>query len=234
MRRACLIIGSLVLALVWLGPLPALAEHAFFAHMTMHMGVVAVASAFLAVGLAGTSVDPTPRWPLLFSPIAASLAELVVVWSWHAPGLHMFARGSVTGLILEQGSFFLVGIWLWLSAFGGGLSFAVKEADSSRRAAGVAGLLFTSMHMTLLGALLALTPRVLYGHMSGAAGLTALEDQQLGGAIMLLVGGAAYLVGGLYLTAALVRGGSRAATGINAAAAPSPTTDAVQGPEGPP
>jgi putative membrane protein len=61
------------------------------------------------------------------------------------------------------------------------------------------------MHMTLLGALLALTPRPLYAHAAGFAGFTAIEDQHLGGAIMLAVGGASYLVGGLWLMAGLMR-----------------------------
>ncbi|HXG67992.1 MAG TPA: cytochrome c oxidase assembly protein, partial [Blastocatellia bacterium] len=74
-----------------------------------------------------------------------------------------------------------------------------------RRAAGVVGLLLTSMHMTLLGALLALTPRPLYHHAAGFSGLTPLEDQHLGGAIMLLVGGISYLAGGCGLTVGLLR-----------------------------
>ena len=52
--------------------------------------------------------------------------------------------------------------------------------------------------MTLLGALFALTPRALYGHGD-------LFDQHLGGAIMLLVGGASYLMGGLWLTAGMLK-----------------------------
>ena len=231
MRRASLIIGFVVLALQWLGPLPELAEHAFWAHMTMHMGVVAVVAACLAFGVAGTRMDPAPRRPAVFSPITASIAELVVVWGWHAPGLHAFARGSLSGLVLEQGSFLLVGVWLWLAAFGGG-SAALSRADDSvrsRRGAGVAGLLFTSMHMTLLGALLALTPRVLYGHMGGTAALTALQDQHLGGAIMLLVGGAAYLAGGLYLTATLVRGEAPSARGAAGAEAKDAAAGAARG-----
>ena len=56
----------------------------------------------------------------------------------------------------------------------------------------------------MLGALLALTPRPLYAHAAGS-GLTPLADQQLGGAIMLLVGGVSYLSGGLWLTAGLLR-----------------------------
>jgi putative membrane protein len=65
------------------------------------------------------------------------------------------------------------------------------------------------MHMTLLGALLALAPRPLYIHLheqaGGLAGLTPLDDQHLGGAIMLLVGGVSYLSGGLLMTARLLR-----------------------------
>jgi putative membrane protein len=63
----------------------------------------------------------------------------------------------------------------------------------------------TSMHMTLLGALLALGSRPLYVHHGGLAMLSPLEDQHVGGAIMLVAGGASYLLGGLYLTARLVR-----------------------------
>jgi putative membrane protein len=75
----------------------------------------------------------------------------------------------------------------------------------NRTAAGIVGLLLTAMHMTLLGALLALAPRPLYAHLEGVSRLTPLEDQHLGGAIMLLTGGVAYLAGGLWLTAGLLR-----------------------------
>jgi putative membrane protein len=61
------------------------------------------------------------------------------------------------------------------------------------------------MHMTLLGALLALTPRPLYDLAERLGPLTALEDQHLGGAIMLLVGAISYLAGGLGLTISLLR-----------------------------
>jgi putative membrane protein len=66
-------------------------------------------------------------------------------------------------------------------------------------------LLLTSMHMTLLGALLALTPRPLYVHAAGLSSLTAIQDQHLGGAIMLLIGGLSYLAGGLWLIVGLLR-----------------------------
>lgn len=200
MPKYLFIAGLLVLGAVWLGPLPGLAPHAFFAHMTMHMGVVAVAAPLLALGLAGGRFDPVHKAPRLFSPIPASVLELVVVWAWHAPMLHHAARHSTAGLAAEQGMFLGAGLLVWLSALGGGV-----RTDKRRAAAGVVGLLLTAMHMTLLGALLALSPRPLYDHAAGFRGMTALEDQHLGGAIMLLVGGAAYLLGGLGLTLGLLR-----------------------------
>ena len=71
-----------------------------------------------------------------------------------------------------------------------------------RAAAGVVALLLTSMHMTLLGALLALSPRPLYAH--AGHGPSALDEQHLGGAIMLGVGGVSYLAGGLWLSVRLL------------------------------
>ena len=127
--------------------------------------------------------------PNFFAPIPAAVAELIIVWSWHAPGPHHFARREILGLIIEQGMFLVVGVWLWLASLA-----------PLKRGPGIIGLLLTSMHMTLLGALLGLAPRSLYHHHNGYGGLNALEDQQLGGAIMLLVGGVVYLSGGLWLT----------------------------------
>lgn len=200
-RRLLAAAGLATLGAIWLGPLPALATRSFTAHMTMHMGVVAVGAGLLALGLAGGRLDPARRWPRLCTPIPASVVELVVVWGWHAPALHHLARHRTWGLALEQGSFVLVGLYLWLSAFGGD-----RSAERHRAGAGVVGLLLTSMHMTLLGALLALGPRTLYHHPAGGAwGLSPLADQHLGGAVMLLVGGVSYLAGGLWLASDLVR-----------------------------
>jgi putative membrane protein len=171
--------------------------------MTMHMLVVAVAAPLLALGAAGTRLDPARRWPGLFAPIPVSLVELVVVWVWHAPALHHAARSHGIAFIIEQATFLAAGLALWISVFGGD-----RPRSPNRTGAGIVALLLTSMHMTLLGALLALSPRALYAH--GIA-THALDDQHLGGAIMLVVGGASYLAGGVALTVSLFRGAARAA-----------------------
>jgi putative membrane protein len=205
MRAALLFFGVLTLMAVWLGPLPSLAPGSFSAHMTMHMGVVAVAAPALALGVAGGRFDPVRHAPQWFPPVPASIVELVVVWGFHTPTLHALARGPTAGLVLEQGSFLASGLVVWLAAFGGDVG-----QRSERTAAGIVALLLTSMHMTLLGALLALPTRLLYSHSAHHAGhalgsLGPLQDQQLGGAIMLVVGGVSYLFGGLWLTGRLLR-----------------------------
>jgi putative membrane protein len=201
MQGVVFFLGLLTLAGAWFGPLPRLAAHAFSAHMVMHMSVVAVAAPLLACGVAGGRLDPVRKAPALFTPIPVSLVELVVVWAWHTPALHHVARHSLSGLVVEQGTFLLSGLVLWLSAFGGD-----DEQRRSRAAAGILALLLTSMHMTVLGVLLALPPRPLYAHVGVVAGLTPLQDQHLGGAIMLLIGGVSYLIGGLWLTREVLRG----------------------------
>jgi putative membrane protein len=204
MRRGTFLLGLITLAAAWLGPLPALAREFFSAHMAMHMTVVALAAPLLALGIGGGAFDPARKAPRWFAPIQASMIELVVVWAWHAPALHHAARHHGAALVAEQGMFFAASLFLWLSALGGD-----DRASGKRRAAGVVGLLLTAMHMTLLGALLALAPRPLYAHLDERAtaftSLTALDDQHLGGAIMLVVGAISYLTGGLWLTIRLLR-----------------------------
>lgn len=195
-RPLAVMLGLATLAAVWLGPLPAMAERMFVGHMLMHVMVVAVAAPLLAIGLAGGRLDLSSRVPALFSPILASVIELFVVWAWHMPALHHAARTSQTALVLEQGSYLFVGLLVWLAAFGG--------ARHRRALAGIAGLLLTSMHMTLLGVLLTMSSRPLFEH-SGLSSLTPLEDQQIGGVIMLVFGGTSYLIGGLYLLFGLLQ-----------------------------
>lgn len=180
-RRVALVAGLGLLAALWLGPLPSLARQSFAAHMTMHMGVVAVAAPLLAIAIGR-------RASTLVAPIPASVAELVIVWAWHAPALHHAARHVPGVMAIEQSMFLGAGVLVWASSL-------------RHRGQGIVALLLTSMHMTLLGALLALTPRALFAH-HGAA---ALGDQHLGGAIMLLAGGASYLAGGLWLTMQLLQ-----------------------------
>jgi putative membrane protein len=190
-------VGALVLTLAW-AHLGGASEHQpFAAYMAAHMAVVAVAAPLLVLGVAGGSRDPAGRWPRAFSPLGASVVELIVVWAWHTPALHALARQHMWALVLEQASFLSAGLYLWISVLGGDAG--------QRRGVGIVALLLTAMHMTLLGALLALAPRALYASVHAVPGMSAVDDQHLGGAVMLILGASAYLIAGVWLSWGLVR-----------------------------
>lgn len=157
----------------WLGPFPA--------HMIRHMGLVALAAPLLVL----TAPDLARR--LAIPVLAGAVLEFAVVWSWHLPALHAAAMHDAAIKLVEQAMFLFAGLAVWSSAL-----------NTREPLAGAGGLLLTSMHMTLLGALLTLASADLYATaMHRAADLTG---QQLGGMLMLAIGTPAYLIGGLWLT----------------------------------
>ena len=167
-----LTLGLVALALVWGLPLDGRAGP-FPVHMIRHMMLVAIVPPILVAGL--------PRLP---SPpiLIAALVEFAVVWGWHAPALHEAAWRAAPVFAVEQASFLVAGLLVWSSALQG------REP-----LAGAGGMLLTSMHMTLLGALLILSPTALYSY-------SGLAQQQIGGMLMLAIGTPVYLVAGLWLT----------------------------------
>ena len=199
--RPLTIAGLLILLLAWAGPLPGMVAASFAAHMALHMTVVGIGVPLLAAGLAPALTGRRLLRSQLALPIAVSLLDLVVVWGWHAPALHHASRTSLWALVVEQASFALVSLLVWV--------VALASTAETRRSAAMAGamtLFFTSMHMTLLGALIGLAPRPIYGeHLHHGGVLPPLADQQLGGVIMLAIGGVIYLAGGLVLMARVLR-----------------------------
>ena len=157
-------------------PTPLTPGDPFARHMLRHMLLVAVIAPLLVVVL------PTPKRPIPDATVlAATVAEFVVVWGWHLPLLHDLAQVATAVFLLEQASFLAVGYWLWRSALQTGSELAA-----------VGALLLTSMHMTLLGALLVLAAEPLY-HAHGEH-VATLAGQQIGGVLMLGIGTPVYLV----------------------------------------
>lgn len=191
-------LGIVLLISAWAGPLPGLVPESFAAHMALHMAVVGIAVPILAAGLAPMVANHPLLRSQLALPIAVSLCDLIVVWGWHAPALHHGSRTSGLMLAIEQASFAIASLLVWLLA----LAAPTGRRDGAALA-GALTLFFTSMHMTLLGALIGLAPRPIYpGHAHHTAfGLSELADQQVGGVIMLAIGGVIYLMGGLTLVA---------------------------------
>lgn len=184
MRALAFVSAIALVALSWTPAVEALVGGMFPAHMIRHMTLVAIVAPLLVLAL--PRALPAP--PVLLGAIA----EFVVVWTWHLPALQGLACTQPVAQVVEQTLFLAAGWAVWAGAL---------RADTPL--AGAGGLLLTSMHMTLLGALLTLAPTDLYSASCGHQ--PSLVGQQLGGMLMLAIGTPAYLIGGLWLTAVSLR-----------------------------
>jgi putative membrane protein len=136
-------------------------------------------------------------WNWLSAGRNATVLHGVAIWVWHAPVLFDAAIANVMIHRLQHLSVLLTAILFWWSVF--------RRSDI-----GLAAwhLLITMLHTSVLGALLALAPRVLYEAQTAAAArwrLTPLEDQQLAGLIMWVPAGMIYAGAALGLTAIWIR-----------------------------
>jgi putative membrane protein len=187
MRPLPLAAGILLLVFLWAGPVAAWAGSSFAGHMVLHMSVMVGAAPLLVVGLPRVVGGLARLFPTAaIAPLAAAL-EFVVVWGWHTPTLCTATRASPVAFVAEQASWVIVGSLLWATVLADWRSAGLSLW------AGVLALLLTGMHMTFLGTLITLASRPLYG--------VPLWDQQVGGIVMLAVGGVAYTVAGVALAA---------------------------------
>jgi len=213
LRVASFLIGWIGLAVALVSPLDTLGSYLFSAHMVQHEILMVVAAPLMVVGkplavwawalprsLTGR-VAGSGRHALLASgwsfitlaPVAWTM-HAVALWVWHAPLLFDAALASETLHTLQHLSFFFFAVLFWWAAAG-------ATARVSRGAA-LLYLFTTMMHTTILGALLTITTKVwytAYGDKPAQFGFTALEDQQLGGLIMWIPGGLAFLIAGLII-----------------------------------
>lgn len=178
-RRIAGLAGVAVLFLGFVSPLCALSSALFAARTVHHVLLVAVAAPLLAYALPMRRAGPMA---------AATAAQAVVFWSWHAPDLYAAALSNDAIYWLMQLSLLASSIWFWSG---------VRRASAP---SAVGHLLIAMVAMGLLGALLTFTERVIYlPHLltTGAFGVTPLEDQQAAGLIMWAPAAAVYLVAAL-------------------------------------
>jgi putative membrane protein len=191
-----LVLGCLVLTGLWASSLRSLASVSFTLHMVLHLGLVLVAAPLLALGVARAAAARHLRFGIA-AAVAFSLVEMLVVWAWHIPALHGAAALRSDAFALQQATFLLAGLLVWVPALGSGRRAAVG---------GAAALVASFVHMTMLGVLLALAPGPIYPAevCGGALGLDPLADQRLGGALMAVTGGFVYLCGAIWSLARLL------------------------------
>ncbi|MCO6415065.1 cytochrome c oxidase assembly protein [Siccirubricoccus sp. KC 17139] len=211
--------GWLLLAGALLSPLHVLGELMFTAHMVEHELVMAVAAPLLVLGrpmaVALWAFPPAARrrigrgarglrrpWHFLTHPAIATFLHGAAIWAWHVPPVFDAVLGHPMLHRAQHLSFLLSALLFWWAML-----------RRARPLVAVADLFLTMLHTGLLGTLLVLAPRVLYGVQTAEAarfGLTPLEDQQLAGLVMWVPGGVIYAGAALALLGqALQRGGRR-------------------------
>jgi putative membrane protein len=205
--------STLVVALVM--PLDAQGSLLFSAHMVQHELLMLVAAPLLVLGrplalwawglpqpwcrAAGRLFHhPAWRvpWLIVTGPLAAWLVHALALWLWHVPALFEAALNDSSVHSWQHLGFLFSALLFWWSVLG-----AVTREEQG---AALVSLFTTMVHTGALGALLTLARTPWYPHYLGTTvpfGITALEDQQLGGLIMWLPASAVYIVCGLALAA---------------------------------
>ena len=204
--------GWLALAVALASPLDALGTRSFALHMAQHELLMLVAAPLMVLGkplaVWAWALPPAAlkaaaaalhgrrwrtAWLALTAPAMAWSLHAAALWAWHAPALFQAGLRSEAIHVLQHASFLASALLFWWAVLRG-------------RANGISVLyVFTTLlHTGFLGALITFAPTVWYPayiETAPALGLTALEDQQLGGLIMWVPAGSILMLAGLALLA---------------------------------
>ncbi|MBA4147083.1 MAG: cytochrome c oxidase assembly protein [Verrucomicrobia bacterium] len=219
-RRQIWTFGAGVLALIvaLVSPLDALSAELSSAHMVQHMILMNVAAPLLIMSspLLAFSWALAPKYRtklgsifrrmhewrprnyLVWQPILLWVVYGVTLWVWHLPALYQTALRNEFVHELQHISFFAVSCVFWRV-----LLDPLKRLHFGRGLA-IVYLFTTSLHATLLGVFMALSPRVWYPDYEttvSAWSLSAIEDQQLAGLIMWMPACAVYAIVAAFLFA---------------------------------
>lgn len=218
-RSACFWAGWAILVLALVSPLHPLGEALFSAHMAQHELLMIAAAPLLvcsrplvpflwgmplsmrrACGRWSHAHAIQVAWRGLTDPFMAWWLHAAALWAWHAPAAFQATLSSPLVHALQHASFLFSALLFWWSLF-------YAHGRQSYGAA-VLYVFSTAVHTSILGALLTLSRSPWYPDYAATApawGLTALQDQQIGGLIMWIPAGVVYLIVGLGLFAAWLR-----------------------------
>jgi putative membrane protein len=217
-------LGWLALVAALVSPLHALGGALFSAHMIQHELMMVVAAPLLVLSrplVAYLWALPTQlrqrvvtwtrcaavrrSWRVITGAGVAWCVHAMALVLWHVPGPYEATLSSSVVHSLQHISFLATALLFW---------WAILRPARATRGTAVAYLFVAMLFTGALGALLAFAPNLWYGSYAtttGRWGLTPLEDQQLGGIIMWMPGGASYLIVGLALVVAWLRDSERRA-----------------------
>ncbi len=181
-RQIVALAGWLIAASAFLSPLCALSVALFSARVAQHMILVLVAAPLIAMAWPRTRPSKHPQTLWL-----ATTVLFFALWFWHMPIPYDETFRSWAAYWCMHISLFGSGIWLWRE---------LLQHPPERIGPVLAASVVTFLQMGLLGAVLTLAGRPLFpwhALSTQAWGLSPLQDQQLGGALMWVPGIALFL-----------------------------------------
>lgn len=227
-RAAAFVAGWGVTLAALLPPIDPLGKQLFSAHMIQHELLMALAAPLLVLGrpfvcwshawpaaaraIAAAFRRPLPAagWRTLTDPMVAWWLHAAALWLWHLPIAFEAALTSDGWHELQHASFFITALLFWWPLLG-------RDSRQSQGAALV--YLFTTMlHTGMLGALFALSSQVwypTYAHRAAELGIDALADQQLGGLLMWVPAGVAYIAAAMVIAMRLLAPRGAAASAVD-------------------
>lgn len=185
---------ELLLCIVFVSPLCSLAMALFSARLVQHIVLTVVAAPFLSWALLAPSASKRVR----VSPWLAACGFFLVFWFWHMPAGYALTLASDSAYWAMHLSTFSLAIVLWYSIFQG-----AQNGDLSTPLAAFA----TAAQMSLLSALMLFSHTHWHAWHTGTTqpfGLSPMEDQVIGAAIMWTAGGVVFFAICIALSGRLV------------------------------
>jgi len=183
----------LVLIVALVSPIDGLGEDYLFSmHMVQHILVGDLAPLLVLLSLSRVIMRPLTRRLMAVERALGPLAHpatgiavwLTLIYVWHIPAMYDAALNHSALHALEHACFFTGGIALWWPL--------IQPVPMRRRLTGLsvfAYLLVAKLSLGVLGVVLTWSNSVAYSyyeHVPRIWGLTPIEDQNLGGAIMMV------------------------------------------------
>ncbi|WP_290647609.1 cytochrome c oxidase assembly protein [Aquisalimonas sp.] len=187
---------TLLCALALFGPLDDWAQASTAAHMVQHMLLIVVIAPLwvlsrplpqIAAGAGRMLIGIWgPILRLVGRPMVTAYLHGVAIWFWHTPYFYMVAVNNPWWHAAEHACFVVTaGVFWW----------AVLKSSERNAPWALLALLLTLMHTGFLGAVLTFAEAPMYGEARG------LQDQQLAGLIMWVVGGIPYILASAWVGA---------------------------------
>jgi putative membrane protein len=199
-RTACFAAG-LVLAVVAVGPpLDELSDQLLVAHMTQHLLLADVGALLLVLGLSGPVLAPVLSLPLLgrlralSHPLVAFPLWTADLYLWHLPALYQAALRHQGLHLLEHAMFLFLGLNMWMALLG-----PLPKPEWFGTLGRLGYVVAVRMAGAVLANVLLWAGTVFYPFYEPGArrwGISALHDQSLAGAVMMVEG--SFLTIGLF------------------------------------